>query len=198
MFPLSIDKLPSLSHTKGAFMLPSWLFTLLHKSVCIFTHQYHLICILFYNHFIATPWTIAPPGSSVHGIFQARILEWVAISFSRGSSWHRDRTCASCLSCIGQWILYCWATWETPFYNHLHHNTRICSSLQKTAMMKRSGVCLHIDCAGFKIHLQILWYISLYKVGLNPTLFECQGVLNLFLAKRMWQQWWQMTSEAGS
>ena len=34
----------------------------------------------------------SPPGSSVHGIFQARILEWVAISFSRGSSWSRDQT----------------------------------------------------------------------------------------------------------
>ena len=32
------------------------------------------------------------PGSSVHGIFQARVLEWVAISFCRGSSWPRDRT----------------------------------------------------------------------------------------------------------
>ena len=33
------------------------------------------------------------PGSSVHGVFHARILEWVAISCSRGSSWPRDRTC---------------------------------------------------------------------------------------------------------
>ena len=32
------------------------------------------------------------PGSSIHGIFQVRVLEWVAISFSRGSSWPRDRT----------------------------------------------------------------------------------------------------------
>ena len=39
-----------------------------------------------------TPWTIARSGSSVHGILQARILEWVAISFSRGSSQPRDRT----------------------------------------------------------------------------------------------------------
>ena len=38
------------------------------------------------------------PGSSIHGIFQARILEWVAISFSRGSSWPRDRTWVSCTS----------------------------------------------------------------------------------------------------
>ena len=37
-----------------------------------------------------------PPGFSVHGIFQARILEWVAIPFSRGSSWLRNRTLVSC------------------------------------------------------------------------------------------------------
>ena len=40
----------------------------------------------------------SPPGSSVHGIYQARILEWVAISFSRGSSWLRDRTWVSCIT----------------------------------------------------------------------------------------------------
>ena len=39
-----------------------------------------------------------PPGSSVHGILQARILEWVAISFSRGSSQPRDRTRVSCIA----------------------------------------------------------------------------------------------------
>ena len=43
---------------------------------------------------------ILPPGSSGHGIFQARILEWVAIHFSRGSSRPRDWTRVSCVSCI--------------------------------------------------------------------------------------------------
>ena len=38
-----------------------------------------------------------PPGSSVHGILQARILEWVAISFSGGSSQPRDQTQVSCI-----------------------------------------------------------------------------------------------------
>ena len=38
------------------------------------------------------------PGSSDHGIFQARVLEWVAISFFRGSSWPRDRTQVSCIA----------------------------------------------------------------------------------------------------
>ena len=46
------------------------------------------------------------PGSSVHGIFQAKILEWVAISFSRGSSQPGDRTYFSCISCIGGCIPY--------------------------------------------------------------------------------------------
>ena len=53
-------------------------------------------------------------GSSVHGISQAKILEWVAISSSRGSSQQRDRTCISCISCIGRQILYCCTTWEPP------------------------------------------------------------------------------------
>ena len=38
------------------------------------------------------PMDCSLPGTSIHGIFQARVLEWVAISFSRGSSLHRDRT----------------------------------------------------------------------------------------------------------
>ena len=41
---------------------------------------------------LCNPMDCSPPGSSVHGILQARILEWVAISFSRGSSQPRDRT----------------------------------------------------------------------------------------------------------
>ena len=51
----------------------------------------------------------SPLGSYLHGIFQTRILEWVAISSSRGSSPPRDQIH---ISCIGRWILYHWATWE--------------------------------------------------------------------------------------
>ena len=48
----------------------------------------------------------SPPGSSVHGILQARIQEWVAISSSRGSSRPRDGTRVSCVSSIGRRVLY--------------------------------------------------------------------------------------------
>ena len=45
-------------------------------------------------------------GSSVHGIFQARLLDWVAISYSRDHSQPTDRIPVSCISCIGKWIVY--------------------------------------------------------------------------------------------
>ena len=41
----------------------------------------------------------SPPGSSVHGVLQARMLEWVGMTSSRGSSWPRDGTRISCDSC---------------------------------------------------------------------------------------------------
>ena len=60
------------------------------------------------------PMNCSPPGSSVHGIvFQTRILERVAISYSRGSSRHRDRTSVSGVSCLGRWILNHCTTWDT-------------------------------------------------------------------------------------
>ena len=55
-----------------------------------------------------------PPDSPVPGTFQARILEWAAICYSRRSSWHRDWTQASSIACIGRQILYHWATWKAP------------------------------------------------------------------------------------
>ena len=64
----------------------------------------------------------SPPGSSVHGILQARILEWVAMSSCRGSSWPRDRTQ---VSSFGGRFFTVWATREaqncvylTPTQNH--------------------------------------------------------------------------------
>ena len=64
---------------------------------------------------LCDPMDCSPPGSTVHGIFQIRILEWIAISSSRESSWTRDSSHISYVSCIGRWILYHWATWEAPF-----------------------------------------------------------------------------------
>ena len=59
---------------------------------------------------LCDPMDCSPPGSSVHGILQARMLEWVAILLSRGSSRPRDRTWFSCIS--GRFFTD-WATRET-------------------------------------------------------------------------------------
>ena len=71
---------------------------------------------------VCDPGDSSLPGSFIHGIFQARILQWVTISFCRGSSWPWDWTFVSCISCIGRWVLYHWAvengllsSWETLF-----------------------------------------------------------------------------------
>ena len=69
----------------------------LHHSVNIIAHYYCMLtCVCVCSQSYPTcfdPMDCSPLGSSVHGIFLARILEWVAISFSRGSSWPRARIC---------------------------------------------------------------------------------------------------------
>ena len=70
---------------------------------CEICCAYMLSCFSLVQLF-ATLWS--PPGSSVHGIFQARILEWVAIPSTRGSSGPRDRTWVFYISCFGRQVLY--------------------------------------------------------------------------------------------
>ena len=83
------------------------------------------LCLLFFSSYVksesvshishvqvfATPWTVCSlPGSSVHGILPARILAWVAIPFSRGSSWPKEQTWISGIT--GRFFTI-WATRET-------------------------------------------------------------------------------------
>ena len=68
-------------------------------------------CCLFAKSCLTLWWPhgLYPARPPVHGISQARILEWVAIFFSRGSSWPRGQTH---LSCVGRWIFHHWPTRE--------------------------------------------------------------------------------------
>ena len=95
-----------------------------------------LICccclIIVVSWLFCDPMDYGLPSSSVHGIFQARLLEWLAISFSRGSSWPRDRTWVSCTgrqiflplsypgSPASMWIIRpslmrCWRSWTVQW-----------------------------------------------------------------------------------
>ena len=77
-----------------------------------------LSCVQFF----CDPLDCSPPGSSVRGIFQARILEWAAISSSRGSSQPRDWTCVSCAPYVAGRFLMAeqWRKQSDPksFLNH--------------------------------------------------------------------------------
>ena len=78
---------------------------------------------------LCRPVDYIPTGSSVHGISQERILECVAIFFSRGSSWPRDQIH---VSCIARQILYHWATEEARIYNY--HMVNLLGWQQQTHM----------------------------------------------------------------
>ena len=73
---------------------------------------------------LCSPMDCILPGSSVHGILQARILGWVVTSFSRKSSQPWDQTQISCFSCIGRRTLDTSTTWEAPILSYwlsVHH-----------------------------------------------------------------------------
>ena len=64
---------------------------------------------------LCNPMDCSPPGSSIHGIYRARILEWVAISFSRESSWPWDQTWASRIASR------CFTIWATLKHDEPHY-----------------------------------------------------------------------------
>ena len=88
-------------------LTPAWQGVLYHES--------HLRCVLCLvagsGLTLRDPMDCSPPGSSVHGILQGRVLEWVSMPSSSGSSWPRDRTQ---ISHITGGFFTVWATREAP------------------------------------------------------------------------------------
>ena len=82
--------------------LVPWLGTVEYHELCCAKkwslHGSVIVCVCSLSQWCPTVW--GPPHASVRGVFQARVLEWVALSFSRGSSWPRDGTGISCISCL--------------------------------------------------------------------------------------------------
>ena len=102
---------------------------------------FYCLCVLSRVQLFETPVDGSLPGSSVHVIFQVRIVEWVAFTYTRGSSQSKDRNCVSCISCIGRWVFlplchlgspfYCRTLWQFPVKlgdaPHLLLLTSVCS-----------------------------------------------------------------------
>ena len=102
------------------------------------------------------PMDCGPPGSSVHGSLQARILECVAMPSSRGSSQPRDRTW---VSCIGRQILYHWASREafiSFLISFFSHSVSVCQFC-----------CYIFECTYYFVYLKHFIGVELiYKVVL--------------------------------
>ena len=90
--------------------LSDWTYTELIICVCVCVCSVVQSCLT-----LSSPMDLSTAGSSAHGVFQERILDWVAIFYSRGSPQHSDRNCVSCVSWIGRQILYHCPTWEALF-----------------------------------------------------------------------------------
>ena len=131
---VSADLIPDTSSLRAVVVTDSQ--PRLQWSEALFLHFFLSICSLSQNIASSTimgvhaqlcptlcnPVDCSPSGSSVLGIFQARILEGVAAASSKGSSQPRDRTL---VSCIGRWIFYHWATSEAQHHNCNEYSFRL-------------------------------------------------------------------------
>ena len=130
----------------------------------------------------------SPPGSFVHGILQARILEWVAISYSKGSSQSKDQIRISCTSYIGrQRILYHCATWEGKGYLGRKKKAK-CIVQFSSAAQSSPTLWDPMDCStpGLPVHHQLLEFTQthVHRVGdaiqpSHPLLFPFPPTFNL-------------------
>ena len=117
----------------------------MHTYICIHTHIYTYICMCMCKVTqsyltLCDPVDCSPPGSSVHGILQARILEWIAMSFSSRSSQPRDRTQVSCIA--GRRFIL-WATGEA-IYMYTHTYPHICMCMCEVAQSYMYvGMCVY-------------------------------------------------------
>ena len=101
-------------------------------------------CLVMSNSFL-TLWAVCSPPGSVQGISQARKMEWVAISFSRGSSWSGDETC---ISCTGTWVLYHWVTrcWWLNINPTFQFHYFVCSTDFLCSLVLRDQFCWRSVC----------------------------------------------------
>ena len=101
-----------MSSALGSLMLIVMLFQsfTIHREFDInnYTVLTNLCVLSCFSHiwFFVTLWTMACHALLSMGILQPKILEWIAMPSSRGSSWPRDLTHGSYVSCIGRWVLY--------------------------------------------------------------------------------------------
>ena len=118
------------------------------STVWLLTSSCPFVFVLIRVWLFCDPLDCGLPGSSVRGIFQAKILEWVAISSSRWSSWLRDQTSFSCVFCTAGGFFTHWAMGEVLLtsYSLMAESEELKSFLMKVKEEREK--------AGLKLNLQ--------------------------------------------
>ena len=113
---------------------------------------------------LCDPMDCSLPGCSVHGILQARILEWVAMPSSRGSSWPGDRKCFSCGSYIAGRFFTSWVTREAPTIDKVRDVSLGCARWS----MERRKTTLEYVCIIYISHYIsfFAYFYSLYNMSI--------------------------------
>ena len=124
------------------------------------------------------------PSSSVHGIFQTRILGWVAMPSFRGSSWPRDQTCISCVSCIGRWFLYHCTTWEAHGRRHTYINSHEQQELQKTYL--KSNLITNMYANSLKLQIE---YPVVFLLTFNSSSLGISKIISQRWLKEISSSW---------
>ena len=134
------------------------------KFLCYLTLLYACVPSLQSCPTLCDPMDCSPPGSSVCGIFQVRVLKWAAMPFPRGSSWPRAWTCGSFSSYISKWILLLLRHWgssllcETYSYTlfDLRFGESLCFYLRKIIQVKIM-LCIPIKKTPTRSSITVGW-----------------------------------------
>ena len=112
------DEIGFLPHIYILGWLNIYIYIYWYICIYIYIYTYAVLCLVaLLCPTLCDPLDCSPPGSSVHGILQARILEWIAMPSSRGFSQPRDLTC---VSCIAGGFFTSWPTREAHLYLYLY------------------------------------------------------------------------------
>ena len=134
---------------------------------------------------LCNPVDCSPPGPSVHGILQARILEWVAVSLSRGSSKPRDWTQ---VSCFASGFFTIWATREALSYSNLCHPFPACASLGNLCCDIPTQFGSRRVCGPMEILIDRLPF----SLKMRPFIFAISIQLNILVSSKSALEIWRI------
>ena len=124
------------------------------------------------------PTGCSPRGSSLHGILQTRILKWVTMPSSRGSSWPRDQTRVSYLSCIGKHVLYHKCCLGSPLSNLtsiiIFDYNNLSQILKSSSVSSLFLKFWELFSFAFP-YKQAYWFLFFQLLGFRLALYESTG-----------------------